>query len=166
MKNHNKMCSVFLILFLSFTFAISTALAVTMDAADDIMRMVDWAGLLSDSEEAELSVQLDEISERQQVDLVVVTIDSLEGASVVEYADDFFDYNGYGFGTEHDGILFLISMEERDWCISTSGYGIEALTDAGREYMSEEFLHYLSDGEYAQAFRIFAEQCEVLLFHG
>ncbi len=160
MKNKKKIVTVLLTLLMGIAFAISTESAVTVDAAGDLMRIADWADLLSDSEEAELSDKLDEISERQQVDVVVVTVDSLEGASAMDYADDVYDYNSYGFGEEHDGILFLISMEERDWYISTSGFGITAVTDAGREYMAEKFLPSLSDGEYSEAFRIFAEQCD------
>lgn len=160
MKNKNRIAVAFLTIILSISFAVILIPAVAVQAADDLLRIADWAELLSDSEEAELSDCLDEISERQQFDVVIVTVDSLEGADVTAYADDFFDYNGYGFGEEKDGIVFLISMEERDWCISTSGYGITAFTDAGQEYMTEKILPYLSDGAYAEAFRIFAEQCD------
>ena len=160
MKNKNKVVTALLMLFMGIAFVISVTLTVTVDAAGGMMRIVDWADLLSDSEKTELSDKLDEISERQQVDVVVVTVNSLEGASAMDYADDFYDYNGYGFGTQRDGILFLISMEERDWYISTSGFGITAVTDAGNRYMSEKFLPYLSDREYAEAFCIFAEQCD------
>lgn len=160
MKNKKKIVTRLLTLFMAITFVVLVTPSVAAEAAGNMARIVDQAGLLSDSEEAELSDKLDEISERQQVDVVVVTVNSLEGASVIDYADDFYDYNGYGFGAEHDGILFLISMEERDWYISTSGFGITAVTDAGNQYMSEKFLPDLSGGEYAEAFRIFAEQCD------
>ena len=109
-------------------------------------RMVDMADLLSDSEEKELQNQLDEISERQKVDVVVVTVDSLGSKSPMKYADDFYDNNGYGFGNKKDGILLLLSMEERDWHITTTGFGITAITDAGLDYISDEFVSYLSDG--------------------
>lgn len=134
--------------------------ALPVAAADDLPRLSDMADLLSDSEESELSGLLDEISERQQVDIVVVTVESMEGETAEVYADDFFDYNGYGFGEERDGILFLISMEERDWHITTRGYGITAVTDAGREYIAEEFQFDLSEGEYASAFTTFANLCD------
>ncbi len=129
-------------------------------AAGVVPRLVDEADLLSDSEEMDLADKLDEISERHQVDIAVVTVDSLEGESVVEYADDFYDDNGYGFGNERDGILFLISMEERDWYISTRGYGVTAVTDAGREYMTGIFIDALQEGDYAAAFTIFADLCD------
>lgn len=132
-------------------------------AAEDAPRLVDGADLLTDSEETALRDKLDEISERQQVDLVIATTDSVEGKSPMEFADDFYDYNGYGFGDSYDGVLFLISMEERDWHISTTGFGITAITDAGREYISEKFLGDLSDGEYGAAFTAFAQLCDAFI---
>lgn len=154
MKKSRKIAGLMLALFLCM------APMDYVSAAGDLPRLVDWADLLSDDEETVLSDKLDEISERQQVDIVVLTVDSLGGESVAGYADDFYDYKGYGYGADYDGILFLISMEERDWYISTYGYGITALTDAGMDYMSEEFLPYLSDGEYAAAFSVFADLCD------
>ncbi|MCI7596888.1 MAG: TPM domain-containing protein [Lachnospiraceae bacterium] len=127
---------------------------------DKAIRVVDMADLLNDTEEEVLLSQLDEISERQQVDIAVVTVNSLDGKSPMEYADDFYDYNGYGFGANNDGILLLVSMEDRDWWISTTGYGVEALTDAGINYISEKFLPMLSDGDYADAFSTYAKLCD------
>lgn len=95
-------------------------------------RLVDAAGLLSADDAAELLKKLDEISERQACDVVIVTVNSLEGKTPTAYADDFFDYTGYGYGENDDGILFLISMEERDWAISTYAFGVVAFTDAGQ----------------------------------
>lgn len=127
---------------------------------DTRARVVDMAELLSDSEKTALLSKLDEISKRQKLDIVVLTVNTLDGKTPRDYADDFYDYNGYGFGENKDGILLLVSMEDRDWWISTTGYGITALTDAGIEYISEKFLSDLSDGDYAQAFTTYAELCD------
>ncbi len=124
-------------------------------------RFVDEANLLYSSEEEELLAELDEISERQQVDVVIITLDSIPpGYTPMQYADDIYDYYGYGFGANADGILLMISMEERDWRISTCGFGIRAFTDAGQAYMSDKFLSYLSNGSYYTAFHTFAELCD------
>lgn len=133
---------------------------VSAFAAGDMPRLVDEADLIPDGDEAELLGKLDEISERQQVDVVVLTVNSLEGMSPEEYADDFYDYNGYGFGDGRDGILFLISMGEREMCMSTTGYGITAFTDAGQDYIYDQIMTYIKDGDYATAFTIFATQCD------
>lgn len=145
------------IIFITFILSVTS---IYSTFAADRQRLVDEADLLSDSEEKELLYQLNEISERQQLDIVVVTVNSLGELSPAEYADNFYDNHDYGFGEEKDGILFLISMEERDWYISTTGYGITALTDAGRDYMSENFLPNLSAGNYAAAFTTFANLCD------
>lgn len=123
-------------------------------------RVVDMAGLLDETERAALLSRLDEISERERVDVVVVTVNGLEGKSPMQYADDFYDNNGYGYGGAKDGVLLLVSMADRDWWISTTGYGITAFTDAGMDYISEQFLPALSSGDYREAFMCFADCCE------
>lgn len=123
-------------------------------------RLVDEADLLTDDEETALLAKLDEISERQQFDVAVITVNSLGGKTPEAFADDYYDYNGYGYGENADGALLLISMEDRDWHITTCGYGITAITDAGLGYMKDQFLPDLSDGDYSGAFTTFAELCD------
>lgn len=135
-----------------------TVMSVSVFAHPD--RLVDDADLLTDEEESDIRARLDEVSETYQVDVVIVTTDSTYGASPMEYADDFFDYNGYGFGTSYDGVLLLISMEDRDWWISTTGLGIRALDDSTIEYIGEWMLDDLSNGWYADAFETFIDECE------
>ena len=125
--------------------------------------LVDNADLLTKEEEEELMLNLEEIRERQQFDVVVVTVKSLEEKTLQEYADDFYDYNGYGYGENADGVLLLVSMEDRDWHVTTTGYGITAMTDAGLDYMSEKFVPYLSNGDYMGSFTVFAELCDDFL---
>ncbi|MGT2755176.1 TPM domain-containing protein [Streptococcus ovis] len=119
-------------------------------------RLVDEADLLSQSEEEELLTTLDEISTRQKMDVVVATVNGLRGKTAEAFADDFFDYHNYGQGDDHDGILLLVSMEDRDWHLSTSGTAIRTFTDAGLNYMSDSFLPFLSSGDVAQAFSTYA----------
>lgn len=123
-------------------------------------RLVDYADILSEDEEKKLLEVLDEISERQQVDVVIATAVALNGRSIEATADDFFDYGGYGFGEQHDGILLLLSMEEREWAISTTGFGIEAFTDQGQSYIIDQILPDLKSGAYDQAFLAFADLCD------
>lgn len=132
-------------------------LFVIPTGAANYPRMWDEADLLSDTEERSLVTQLTNISEKHQVDVVIVTVESTGELLPMEYADDFFDYNGYGFGESRDGVLLLVSMEDRDWWISTRGYGITAFTDAGINYIGEQIVEYLGDDDYAGGFTRFAE---------
>ena len=132
------------------------SLSVPAFAQSDMPLLVDDADLLSDGEESALLSKLEKISINQQMDIVIVTVNELYGETPRDYADDFFDYNGYA----EDGILLLVSMEDSDWYISTSGYGITAVTDAGMEYMADQFLYDLSNGNYYDAFVIYADSCD------
>lgn len=123
-------------------------------------RVVDDASLLSSSQQADLQSKLDSISNKYSVDVVIVTTDSLKGKTVTAAADDYFDYNGYGFGSEGDGILLYIAMDEREWAMSTKGFGITAFTDRGLSYIEDKFKPMLSEGEYYKAFDTFADLCD------
>ena len=144
----------FLTLILTLSFCLFLCFPVF--AGEQMPRLIDNVDLLTNSEESSLLATLNEISERQGVDIVVLTVYSLDGKSPRAYADDFYDNSGYAY----DGILLLLSMEFRDWYISTSGYGITALTDAGIDYISDQFLPALSSGDYADAFMTYATLCD------
>ena len=118
-------------------------------------RLADHAELLSASEQQELTQLLDAVSEKYEQDVVIITTYSLDGKTATEYADDYYDYNNYGFSSSYDGILLLISMEYNDWAISTTGRSIDVFTDAGQEYLVNEFLPDISDADYFAGFKKF-----------
>ena len=136
------------------------ALLVLPAAAADLPRLVDNADLLMADDAEALLEELDRRSEALQFDIVIVTVDSLDGETPRDYAEDFFWYNNYGLGEDRDGALLLVAMDTRDWYIATHGFGITAITPAGREAMVDRFLPQLSNAEYAAAFSTFAEECE------
>jgi len=118
--------------------------------------LMDEAGVLTDGEARELREKLVAASNKHQADIVIVTVNSLDGASPRDFADDYFDYNGYGRGQTHDGLLLLISLEERDWWISTTGSAIYAFTDAGIQFIGERMISTgLSSGDYTSALTTF-----------
>ena len=133
---------------------------VFIDAQSHPSRLIDNASLLSDFEKSSLESKLDSISQNQECDVVILSTNTLEGKTTTEYADDFYDYNNYGIGNDKSGVLLLINMEERDWYISTCGFGITAFTDAGIEYIGNEIKTYLKDAEYSKAFETYADLCD------
>lgn len=125
-------------------------------------RLADNASLLTEEERETVAALLDTVSARCGADIVVVTTDSLDGKTPRDFADDFFDQNGFGTGEERSGVLLMVCMNTRDWYISTSGTGMTAVTAAGREYIAKQFLGDLSGGFYADAFTTFANKCDDL----
>ena len=115
-------------------------------ASNHPARLVDQAELLTAEEQQQIQAKLDEVSELHHCDAVVMTVNSLEGKTATEYADDAFDYDGYGLGEDKAGILFLVDMGDRNWATSTHGYAITAFTDAGLSYIEEKLVSYLAIG--------------------
>lgn len=149
----NKLTALFCSLFLIACLALPTY-AIAGDG-NSRARLADNAALLNKADVLSLTEKLDEISERYQLDVVILTVETTNGRSSRAYADDYYDYNGFGFGKNNDGILLLINMEGRDCYITTSGYGTIAFTDAGIAYIEDEIVQYLSDEDYVSAFETF-----------
>ncbi len=89
--------------------------------------VVDLADILTDAEERELRAYLKTKSAEAGADIVVVSINNLRGKSMMDYADDYYDKNGYS----KDGVLFLryINGTKKETWISTAGsaeYRIDA----------------------------------------
>ncbi len=93
-------------------------------------RVVDQADIIPPTEEANLNIQLEQLEKTTGHQLVVATVDSLDGNDIADY--------GYRLGREwkignaekDDGVVFLIAPNERRMNISV-GYGLEPiLTDA------------------------------------
>lgn len=120
----------------------------------------DYAGLLSESERSALNERFEKISEKYECEVAVVTVNSLDGKSPRDYADDFYDYNGYGWGAGDDGVLLLIAMDTRDWYITTYGFGETAFTDYGIKVAGEKIVPYMSDGDWYGALSAFADRAE------
>lgn len=122
-------------------------------------RLVDFAGLLTQEEFESLEDLLDSVSKNKKIDIVICTVDSTDGKSVEAYADDMFDYAGYGYGADRDGVLLLISMEGRDWHVSTHGFGKKAFSVSKIQDIGGQIRGDLSSGKYFSAFYTFVELC-------
>lgn len=155
---------ILLTVFLSLLLCMSVAAPVLAEngaaGGSDQAKLVDQAGLLNDEEAEALASKLEEISQRQKCDVAIVTVDTLGGKSATEFSDDYFDTKGYGAGKERDGVMLVLSMKERDWAITTRGFGITAFTDAGQTYIMDQTLPMLSDGAYGEGFDLFADSCD------
>lgn len=115
---------------------------------DTQQKVYDYANLLTDSEEESLAAATKEILGTYKLDTVVVTTADAENKSSMEYADDFYDYNGFGYGETYDGLLLLIDMENRMVWLSTCGSAIPMFSDSHIEEITSDAASYLSSADY------------------
>lgn len=127
-------------------------------------RVVDLAGVLDAQTLSDLNEMADGVSQTYECDVAVAFVESLGGKYVVDYADDFYDYNGYGYGANDDGILLLVSVGDREFADPTYGYAITAFTDYGlQNYLEPRFTGYLGRDDWAGAARQFISDAGELL---
>ena len=137
---------------------------------EELPRVADGAKLLEEPQAADLETRLREVIGQYNMDLVVVTAQGLDGKTPMEYADDFFDYGGYGWRevstddiTTGSGILLLIDMAERDIWISTKGRAMSVFPDSEIDALIEAITPELGDGLFFEAFTRFCDEVEVCL---
>ena len=136
MKRNFPVTLLSLILLLAAAFLLPKA-AFAESRSGKMPLIVDNAGVLSSSEISALTEKAQEISWTYACDTAVVFVRGLGGySSIISFTDDFFDYNGYGYNGTKDGVMLLVDVKGREYWISTSGFGIDAFTDAGQDRKS------------------------------
>ena len=92
-------------------------------------RVVDNAGIIDAATEAELVARLEAFEQKSSDQIVVATIESLDGDVLEDYANRLFRAWALGQAGEDNGILLLVVHGDRKMRIEV-GYGLEGtLTD-------------------------------------
>ena len=93
------------------------------------------------------------------MDVIILLTDSLNGMTARNYA---YDYNGY----KDDGILFMLSMNEREWYVSTKGSAIDYISDGTIDTVVDKILDDLSSGNYFEALMTYSKKIDQALEYG
>jgi uncharacterized protein len=115
--------------------------------------VIDDAGLLTASEEADLTARIADIQSRRGVNVLIYTAQSIGSSTPQSASQAQWTQGGYGA----DGISFLVAMGSRDWWIQSYGWGLTAFNDYGRETMGATCQPKLSAGDYYGAFSSFLD---------
>lgn len=119
--------------------------------------VVDNASLLTFTETDELIERLEELSAENGYEIAVLTVESTGGKDITAFADDFYDDNGYGTGSDDSGIMLVIDMSDREYWITTSGDAYTYLSDNDIAAIGNAFVDRVSAGYY-KAFTAFAAE--------
>lgn len=131
--------------------------------SDHPARLVDDGDLLTDEQEAAIVRRLDEVSEKHQMDVVIVTQRTLNGKDDIAFSEDYYDYNGYGYGDEHDGLLLLYCPNESMRNIITTGDAKYLFYGDRFSELTGEIIPYLDRGDANGAFLTFADACDEII---
>lgn len=100
----------------------------------------DYAGVLSNETKSKINRLGAKIAGQTEAQIVVVTIDSLQGASIEDYSLALFRQWKIGNKEKNNGVLLLVAVGDRQSRIEV-GYGLEgALNDARAGQIQDEYL--------------------------
>lgn len=110
----------------------------------------DFAGVIDSEIERDIQNIAVQLHERTSAQVVVVTIESLEGQPIEEYAVNLYREWGIGTAEKNNGVLILIAIEDR-WSRIEVGYGLEgALTDAETRRIQDNYMiPAFQEGDYS-----------------
>ena len=111
----------------------------------------DFAGVLSPSAKAQLTALCTEVDQKAHAQIAVVTVKSLDGQPVEDYAVDLATKWGIGPKQADRGILILLAVEDRKYWTSV-GYGLEPILPDGKVGgFGREAVPLLRAGDYSGA---------------
>ena len=139
--------------YISFLFAIIVTFSIVHSADIPYLtgRVNDNAQILSDSTRRSLTETLKEHEVRTSNQIVILTMPSLEGESIEDFANKVFNEWKIGQKDKNNGILIVVVPDERRMRIEV-GYGLEGILPdllAGRiiqEVMAPRFREENFDG--------------------
>ena len=114
----------------------------------------DFAGILDPADERALQSEVEALERETTAEVAVVTVPSLGGRSVEEYATALFNQWGIGQADRDNGVLVLVAVNEREMRIEV-GYGLEGVLPDGLAgaVIRETFLPAFRDGDYPRGIR-------------
>src|ERR1700684_2049360 len=90
----------------------------------------DFAGVLSSSARAQLEALCTEVDQKAHAQIAVVTVKSLDGKAVEDYAIALATQWGVGPKQSDRGVLILVAPQDRKYW-TTVGYGLEPILPDG-----------------------------------
>jgi uncharacterized protein len=136
-----------LILVLSLSFS-SFAINIPEPTRDFFVN--DFADVINEEDEQEIMKIGADLYSQTSAQIVVVTVDSLDGYEVNDYALELGREWGVGSKETNNGVVLLLSVNDREVTIQV-GYGLEGcLTDAGTGRILDNYaIPYLVNDDFS-----------------
>ena len=117
-------------------------------AVDAKEKVYDFGEILTTNEEKKLYEEIVDYINQTNMDVAIVTVKYNNKHNVQTYAEDFYDYNNFGVGSERDGILYVIDMDLGQIYLTATGKAIRTYSDKRYNNMLDNAFQFVLDGDY------------------
>src|SRR6185503_6697900 len=109
----------------------------------------DFANVLDVKTRADLQALIEQVEKKTTCEIAVVTVPSLQGLTVEDYASELFKKWGIGKKGKDNGVLLLVAPNDRKVRIEV-GYGAESVLTDGKcgQIIRDECLPKFKDKDY------------------
>lgn len=132
----------------------------SIQAFDTSLKVYDYAQVLTASEEASLKKNIELFIANHNMDMAIVTVKYHDKANTMNYADDFYDYNGFGIGNNYDGIIFVLDFtfwSNGDIWMGRTGNAINVYNDSRIDNILDSVVSKKNKGYY-EMFNTFIDE--------
>ena len=161
-KTEKKIPSIILSVFIVLLILVGTIVPAYAAPTQDMM-VTDSGEMLSDREEQEISEMLYSINRQTGIEYLVYTIKSLNGEDIETCANRLFRTAGLGDKEKDNGLLLLISYDDRKFRLEV-GYGLEGdIPDTQAANIINTMTPYFKEGNYGDGVKAAVKQTAVVL---
>ncbi len=141
MQNTMKQKYVSVLLCILLLLCLPSGAFAVVDAPADVY-VGDYANVLSESTERYIIAENQKLAEATGAQIVVVTVDFLDGIEIEDYAYKIFNDWGIGDADRNNGLLLLLAIGEDNY-YAMQGAGIERVLSSGT--LGDYLYDYLED---------------------
>lgn len=144
------------------------SLGICVSAAAESEYIFDDADLLSPREEEKLDELAETIEEEYGCTMYIMTVEDYRdygsSSDVFEVTYEIYHDRDLGYGKDRNGVILLLSMEDRDFALFVYGDDAEYAFDSyGQELLEEEFLDDFADDDWYNGFHDYLSTGEEFL---
>lgn len=143
---------------LAALFLVLLAVPAAADASGSYV--FDEAQLLDEQQEQQLNDLAAKYTKKYDCGLYIATVDNYRdsGSDVQDAAKKIYQEKNMGVGAQHDGILLLLSMSERDYALICHGGLANRIFDqTARGDIADSFLSYFGRNDWNNGFQAYLE---------
>lgn len=130
--------------------------------AESEQKLTDDAYLFSSEEQAELTQQLESVSEETGWDVIIYTnLNDVDSEEMENYCNMYYTDHGYGKGSKNSGVFLTVDMSSREMYIITKGDAMYYFSDERVDEILDDVsykLHYDDYYDAAESFISYTQQ--------
>lgn len=144
---------VYILIFILFLIPYVVKADNLTESVDNSKKIYDFANLVTDEEESEISLLINNYVDKYKMDLAIITLDNNPYGDTIDstksYVSDFYNYNSF----EENGVAVIIDSDRR--YIATFGSAKEVFDSQKINAINNSISTFISNDNYYQMIKVY-----------